>query len=156
MGQVEYSPRAHLIIGTLLGAGGLTMAVAVFRTLLTVANPLQDQSMAGFLMGLLLLFAGISIAQPPGVGFRQYLCGALVVTVFALLFDWIAFMPGARDFHAGASSLHQGAQVNSTLGRVAFGVFAVFCDLFALHAWRVTIRLLMTGSLAKKPAASPE
>lgn len=156
MGQYEYSPRARLIIGTILGAGGLTMAVAVFRTLLTVANPLQDQSMAGFLMGLLLLFVGISIAQPPGVGFRQYLCGALAVTVFALLFDWIAFMPGARDFHTGASSLHQGGQVNSTLGRVAFGVAAVIFDLFALHAWRVTIRLLMTGSTTKKAAATTE
>jgi prepilin signal peptidase PulO-like enzyme (type II secretory pathway) len=156
VGQYEYSPRARLIIGTLLGAGGLAMAVAVFRTLLTVANPLQDQSMAGFLMGLLLLFAGISIAQPPGVGFRQYLCGALAITVFALLFDWIAFMPGARDFHTGASSLRQGAQVNSSLGRVAFGGAAVIFDLFALHAWRVTIRLLVTRSTTRKAAPTPE
>lgn len=156
MGQYEYSPRARLVIGAILAAAGLVTTVAVSRTLLAVANPLTDSNMAGLLMGLLILFAGLSIAQPPGVGVRQYLFGALAVTSLALLFDWVAFMPGARDFHSGSSSLRQGGHVNATFGRVVFGVFAVFCDLFALHAWRLTLRLLMTGSIARKPAASPE
>jgi hypothetical protein len=58
----------------------------------------------------------------------------------ALLFDWVAFAPGPRDFHAGASSIHRGGSVNSTVGRVAFGLFAVFLDLFAIYAWRQTLR----------------
>jgi hypothetical protein len=156
MDQYQYSPRARVVIGALLAVGGVLVTVAACRTLLLVANPLTDSNMAGLLMGLLILFAGVSICQPPGVGVRQYLCGALAITCFALLFDWVAFMPGARDFHAGASSLRQGGHVNATVGRVAFGVFAVFCDLFALHAWRLTMRLLMTGSTARKPAASRE
>ena len=154
MGQYEYSSRARLVIGALLAVCGLLMTAAVFRTLLSVANPLADPNMAGLLMGLLILFAGLSICQPPVGGVRQYLFGALALTCFALLFDWVAFMPGPRDFHSGSSSLRQGGHVNATLGRVAFGVFAVFCDLFALHAWRLTIRLLLTGSVTRKPAAS--
>jgi hypothetical protein len=132
------------------------MTVAACRTLLLVANPLVDSNMAGLLMGLLIVFAGLSICQPPVVGVRQYLFGALAITCFALLFDWVAFMPGARDFHSGSSFIHRGGHVNATFGRVVFGVFAVFCDLFALHAWRLTLRLLMTGSTAKKAGATPE
>jgi hypothetical protein len=156
VGQYEYSSRARLVIGALLAVCGLLMTAAVFRTLLSVASPLADPNMAGLLMGLLVLFAGLSICQPPVAGVRQYLFGALAITCFAVLFDWVAFMPGPRDFHSGSSSLRQGGHVNATLGRVAFGVFAVFCDLFALHAWRLTIRFLLTGSVTRKPAASPE
>jgi hypothetical protein len=156
MGQYQYSARARLVIGVLLAVGGLLMTVAACRTLLLVASPLTDSNMAGLLMGFLILFAGLSICQPPVVGVRQYLFGALAITFFALLFDWVAFMPGARDFHSGSSSLRQGGPVNATFGRVVFGVFAVFCDLFALHAWRLTIRLLMTGSVTRNSAASPE
>jgi hypothetical protein len=90
----------------------------------------------------LILFAGVSISMPPVAGVRQYLFGALAITCMALLFDWVAFVPGPRDFHAGASAIHRGGPVNSTLGRVAFGLFAVFCDLFAFYAWRRTLQQL--------------
>jgi hypothetical protein len=142
MGQYEYSPRARLVIGAALGVSGLIMTVAGFRQLLLVAHPLQSSEMAGVLMGLLILFAGVSICMPPVAGVRQYLFGALAITCMALLFDWVAFVPGPRDFHSGASSIHRGGSVNSTFGRVAFGMFAVFCDLFALYAWRTTFRQL--------------
>jgi hypothetical protein len=92
-------------------------------------------------MGILILFAGVSISMPPAAGVGQYLSGALAITCMALLFDWVAFVPGPRDFHAGSSAIQHGGSVNSTVGRVAFGVFAIFCDLFALYAWRQTIRV---------------
>jgi len=142
MGQYQYSPRVRLVIGAVLGVGGLIMTVAGFRQLLLVAHPLQSSEMAGVLMGFLILFAGVSISMPPVVGVRQYLFGALAITCMALLFDWVAFVPGPRDFHAGSSAIHRGGSVNASFGRVAFGVFAVFCDLFAFYAWRQTIRLL--------------
>jgi hypothetical protein len=47
---------------------------------------------------------------------------------------------------------HPGGPVNSTFGRVVFGVAAILMDLFAFYAWRLSIRLLMTGSEAKKPS----
>jgi hypothetical protein len=68
----------------------------------------------------------------------------------ALLFDWIAFVPGAREFHAGSSASHPGGPVNSTFGRVVFGIGAVLMDLFAFYVWRLAIRLLMTESETKK------
>jgi len=142
MGQYEYSPRVRLVIGAALGVGGLVMTVAGFRQLLFVAHPLQSSEVAGVLMGLLILFAGVSISMPPIAGVRQYLFGALAITCMALLFDWVAFVPGPRDFHTGASAIHRGGSVNSTFGRVVFGIFAVFCDLFAFYAWRKTLRQL--------------
>jgi hypothetical protein len=142
LGQYEYSPRVRLVIGAVLGVGGLIMTVAGFRQLLLVIHPLQSSEMAGVLMGLLILFAGVSISMPPVSGVRQYVFGALAITCMALLFDWVAFAPGPRDFHSGASSIHRGGSVNSTVGRVAFGLFAVLMDLFALYAWRTTLRQL--------------
>jgi hypothetical protein len=132
----------RLVIGAALGVGGLVMTVAGFRQLLFVAHPLQSSEVAGVLMGLLILFAGVSISMPPIAGVRQYLFGALAITCMALLFDWVAFVPGPRDFHTGASAIHRGGSVNSTFGRVVFGIFAVFCDLFAFYAWRKTLRQL--------------
>jgi hypothetical protein len=126
VGQYEYSPRVRLVIGAALGVGGLITTVAGLRQLLVVVHPLQSSEMAGVLMGLLILFSGVSIAMPPVGGIRQYLFGALAITCMALLFDWVAFVPGPRDFHSGASALHRGGSVNSTVGRVAFGLFAVF------------------------------
>jgi hypothetical protein len=142
MGQYEYSPRVRGVIGAVLGVGGLVMTVAGIRQLLLVAHPLQSSEMAGVLMGFLILFAGVSISLPPVAGVRQYLFGALAITCMALLFDWVAFVPGPRDFHSGASAIHRGGSVNSTIGRVAFGLFAVSCDLFAVYAWWKTLRQL--------------
>jgi len=103
------------------------------------------------LIGLCLLFFGAMISLPNVVGFRQRLFLTLTVTCAALLFDWIAFVPGPREFHAGSSASHPGSPVNSTFGRVVFGVVAGLMDLFAVYAWRLSIRLLVTGSDAKKP-----
>jgi hypothetical protein len=142
VGQYEYSPRVRLVIGAALGVGGLIMTVAALRQLLLVIHPLQSSEMAGVLMGLLILFAGVSISMQTVGGVRNYLFGALAITCMALLFDWVAFVPGPRDFHAGASSLHRGGSVNSAVGRVAFGLFAVLLDLFAFYAWWKTLRQL--------------
>lgn len=138
----EYSPRVRLVIGAALAVGGLIMTVAGLRQLLSVAHPLQSSEMAGVLMGFLILFVGVSISMPPVAGVRQYLFGALAITCMALLFDWVAFVPGPRDFHSGASAIHRGGSVSSTFGRLAFGIFAVFCDLFAFYAWWKTLRQL--------------
>jgi hypothetical protein len=140
MGQYELSPRVRLAIGVALGVGGLVMTVAGIRQLLLSANPLQSPEMAGVLMGLVVLFSGVSIALPPVASVQRYVFGALVITCMALLFDWVAFAPGPRDFHTGASAINRGGSVSSTFGRVAFGLGAIFFNLFAFHAWRETLR----------------
>jgi hypothetical protein len=142
LSQYQYSQRARLIIGALLGLAGLVVTIAGVRQLLMAAHPLQSPEMAGVLMGLLLLSSGISVSMPPEGARGQYLSAAFAITCMALLFDWVAFVPGPRDFHSGNSSLHRGASVNSTVGRVAFGLGAVLFDLFAIYVWRKALRQL--------------
>jgi hypothetical protein len=153
MQQNQVSRGVRLVIGMLLGTAGLILTVAQVRFDFKTANPWQSTEMAGVLMGLCVMFCGVSISMPPVEGFPQRLFGALTITCMALLFDWVAFVPGPRDFHAGASSLHRGGSVNSGFGRVVFGIAALLMDLFALYAWRVTIRVLRTGLARKREDA---
>jgi len=95
-------------------------------------------------MGLCILFAGVSVSMRPAQAFPQYLFGALTITFLALCFDWVAFIPGPRAFHSGASSLRQGGSVNASVGRVAFAIVAILMDLFVVYAWRATLRSLTT------------
>ncbi len=152
--QNEASPRMRIAIGTVLGTVGLAGAMVGFRKLLLAWSPLQDEAMAMTLIGLCILFFGVMISLPNVVGFRQRLFLALSVTCMALAFDWVAFIPGPREFyaHAGSAAVHVGAPVSSTLGRVAFGIVAVMMDFFAFYAWRLSLRLLMTGTEAEKSA----
>jgi hypothetical protein len=138
-------------LGIALGIGGIGIAVVGFRNLMLAANPLSDESTPLILVGLCVLFMGVTIGLPNVVGFPQRVFLALTVTCMALAFDWIAFIPGPREFYAGSSAAHPGGAVNSTFGRVVFGLAAVLMDLFAFYAWRLSIRILMTGSETKKP-----
>lgn len=157
MTQDEVSPRMRIALGTVLGIAGLAAALVGSRKLLLAWNPLQDEAMAMTLVGLCILFFGAMITLPNVVGFPQRLFLALSVTCMALAFDWVAFIPGPREFHAyaGSAAGHVGAPVNSTVGRVAFGIVALMMDFFAFYAWRLSLRLLMTQTEAKKsPDAS--
>jgi hypothetical protein len=151
MAQNEASPRVRLALGTALSIGGLVIAIVSFRKLQLAAIPLQDAAMSLMLVGLCILFFGATISLHNVVGFRQRLFLALAVSCMALAFDWIAFVPGPREFHSGSSASHPGGPVNSTFGRVVFGVVAVLMDLFTVYVWRLSIRLLRTGSEAKSP-----
>jgi hypothetical protein len=152
MAQDEASPRMRIALGTALGIGGLGIVIVSIRKLLLATNPLQDEAMSLTLVGLCIPFFGATLSLPNVVGFRQRLFLALTVTCMALVFDWIAFVPGPREFHAGSSASHPGGPVNSTFGRVVFGVVAVLMDVFALYVWRLSIRLLMTKADANNPA----
>jgi hypothetical protein len=151
MAQDEASPRMRIALGMALGIGGLSIAIVCIRKFLLAANPMQHDAMPLTLVGLCILFFGATISLPNVVGFRQRLFLALTVTCMALVFDWIAFVPGPREFHTGSSASHPGGPVNSTFGRVIFGAVAVLMDLFAFYVWRLAIRLLMTGSETRKP-----
>jgi len=151
MAENQLSPGMRKAISIALVVAGLGVAIAGVLNLMAAAKPLSDQATPLTLVGLCVLFMGATIGLPNVVGFPQRVFLALTVTCMALVFDWIAFVPGAREFHAGSSAAHPGGQVNSTFGRVVFGVVAVLMDLFAFYAWRLSIRLLMTGSEVKKP-----
>jgi hypothetical protein len=148
------SPGFRMALGAILGVAGVSLVIVSFRHLLLVTNALQDQSMLGTLLGVCLVFFGVTILLPQEVSVRQRLFQALAVTSMALMFDWIAFVPGPREFHAGSSASHPGVVVNSTFGRVVFGAGAVLMDLFAFYMWQLSIRLLLTGSEVKQRAAT--
>jgi hypothetical protein len=137
-----------MALGTILGIAGLACAFAGARSVMHAVNPVRDEAMSELLLGLCILFFGATLFLPPVVAFAQQALGALGVTFMALLFDWIAFVPGQRAFRAGASAAHPGGPVSSSVGRVAFGFGAVFMDLFVIYAWQTAIKLL-----AKKPDA---
>ena len=46
----------------------------------------------------MFVFAGILMALPPQYRKWQNLLATLVITCFALTFDWVAFGPGERRF----------------------------------------------------------
>jgi hypothetical protein len=48
--------------------------------------------------GLMFVFAGILIALPPEYTKWRNLLATLVITCFAVTFDWVAFGPGERRF----------------------------------------------------------
>ena len=66
----------------------------------------------------------------------------------SLTFSFVGMEP--REFNIGSSASHPGGRMNSTFGRVVFGVVAVLMDVFAFYVWRLAIRLLRTGSETKK------
>jgi hypothetical protein len=51
------------------------------------------------------------------------LCGLAIVTCFALIFTWVGFAPGKREFSGGVPMI--GADANNALGRFVFGAFGV-------------------------------
>ena len=134
-------------LGTILVIAGLACGIAGFRNVLHAVHPIMDDAMSELLLGLCVLCFGAAIFGSPAVAnVRQQFLGALAITSMALLFDWIAFVPGQRAFRAGASAVHAGGPVSSAVGRVAFGFGAVFMDLFAIYAWQTAIRLLAKRS----------
>jgi hypothetical protein len=145
------SPGLRFALGTILVIAGLACAIAGVRDLRHAVHPLEDVAMSEFLLGLCVLTFGAATFGQPIANVRQRFLGALAVTSMALLFDWIAFVPGPRAFHAGASASHPGQAVSSTVGRVAFGIGAVLFDLAAVYAWRVAIRALGTVSGIEQP-----
>ncbi|GEM_PF-5167023 len=145
------SPGLRFVVGTILMMAGLACAVAGVRDLRHAVHPVEDAAMSEFLVGLCVLAFGAATFGQPVANVRQRFLGALAVTSMALLFDWIAFVPGPRSFHAGASASHPGQAVSSTVGRVAFGIGAVLFDLAVVYAWGVAIRALRTDSGIEQP-----
>ncbi len=87
--------------------------------------------------GACFVFIGTALAVPQDdVRLRGLLLG-LMVTALAIVFDWVAFGPGERQFSGGiafaGSSMH--APSSEMSGRVAFGIAAVLLDAFAVFGW---------------------
>jgi hypothetical protein len=151
----EASVGFRRALGAIFVVAGILFAVFTSRVLLRAAAPLQDEALAGLLLALCLVFAGGLLAFPNGGAFQQRLLQVLLVTSMALLFDWVAFAPGPRQFATGASASHPGAAVKAKFGREVFAVGAVLMDLLACYLWSVTIAVLRPGSRDRRPVKEP-
>jgi hypothetical protein len=134
------SPHAKVYVGAVCAAMGLlTLGIGTHAAL-----NLQHAKADDFMYvpaALAFVFAGALLALPPQRKGLTRLIGALLITSFAVTFDWIAFGPGERHFSGGVSfgGLGVGTRPGELFGRAMFGIGAVIADLVALVLW---VRLL--------------
>jgi len=84
--------------------------------------------------GMMFVFAGLVIPASqsysggePTLWIR--LIGLLIMVCFALVFNWVAFGPGEREFTTSVNGLVV-ENSGETFGRSVFGFFAVLVDLW--------------------------
>ncbi len=88
--------------------------------------------------GLLLLVNQVDTrAATPLQHLTQFLLAGVLLTLFALILNWIAFFPGEREFGGSFSlfflTISSGSE--ALLGRLCFGLGAVFLDAISLWHW---------------------
>jgi hypothetical protein len=134
------SPRAKIYVGAACVAMGLLTLAIGTHSALNARHATADNYMY-VPAALAFVFAGALVALPPRRSALTRLLGALLITSFAVTFDWIAFAPGERHFSGGISfgGLGVGARPGELFGRAMFGIGAVIADLVAIVLW---VRLL--------------
>jgi hypothetical protein len=137
MAQNELSRGGAIALGLALGLTGLCFLGLGVEGMLREREPLASDHALGIPLGLIFVFSGALLLWPQSPERPRHALGALVVTSFALAFDWIAFGPGRRSFSAGGSAGGLGATAGAgeTVGRVAFGVGAILFDACAAVLW---------------------
>ena len=98
--------------------------------------------------GGVFMLAGIMIALPPTMLRVQQFLGAVLLSLFASIFGWIAFGPGPRAFSGSVSfgSISTAAPSDASAGRFVFGIAAVLIGLCAVFAWVKWLRALFAQS----------
>lgn len=142
-----------LAMGLLFAAMGLVVTgLAVDRAI--YADPFTADNLMGVPAGLMFVFAGVLIGLPPEYTRWRALLGTLVVTCFALTFDWVAFGPGERKFNGSFVGI--GFVPSELMGRICFGFFAVVLDICAVAMWIDQLRRTFGSSDAESSRlASP-
>ena len=126
------APRGGRVLGFLVGALGLAMTGAAIHGSV-YADPFVADNLIGLPIGLMFLFAGILVGLPSQYIQSRNLLAALLITCFAITFDWVAFGPGERHFTG--SIMGFGFIPGELMGRIAFGAFAVILDVVAITMW---------------------
>jgi hypothetical protein len=137
--------REQPVLGIAVAAMGLLVAgEGVYGA--TQANPFNADSLMAVPAGLMFVFAGILVGLPPDSKWRNLLA-TLLITCFALTFDWVAFGPGEREFMGSIGGF--GFVSSEWVGRALFGAFAVVLDIIAIGMW--SGRWAQQGSQTIKP-----
>jgi hypothetical protein len=124
--------RGTLTFGLLFaGVGVMITGFALYGAV--HANPFTADRLMAVPAGLMFLFAGILIALPPAYTKWRSLLATLVITCFALTFDWVAFGPGERRFTGSIGGI--GFIPGEMMGRAFFGLIALVLDVCAVAMW---------------------
>jgi hypothetical protein len=124
--------RGGLGVGLACAAMGLLLVGIVIHGAIH-ADAFTADSLMGVPAGLMFVFAGIFMALPPEYKKWRDLLATLLITCFALTFDWVAFGSGERRF--SGSFVGIGFVPSEFLGRASFGVCAVVLDIWAIAMW---------------------
>jgi hypothetical protein len=143
--------RGGLAFGSMFAATGL-MVIGLAVNGAVHADPFTADKLMGVPAGLMFVFAGVLIGSPPEYTRWRALLATLVVTCFALTFDWVAFGPGERKFSGSIVGI--GFVPSELMGRVSFGFCAVLLDIWAVAMWIDQFRQTL-GSSSPEQALEP-
>jgi len=136
--EAPVDPNApHVGWGIFAASLGLVIiGVAGYRLATVVQHPKPDDFIV-VPAGLMFFFAGVLMALPAHWARSRSILSALLMTAFAVTFDWVAFGPGERHFSGGFSAgfLGTGFSPGQLTGRIAFGLFGVVTTVLAVMAW---------------------
>jgi len=141
-------PRGQIALGLMVMAAGLSCTALAASYLGAPPDRFVLDKVAGLVGGLSFVFGGAILVVPERFTGTRALAGALMVTSFALLYDWAAFGPGERHLHGSVPFLHTGvaSPLSEMSGQILFAIGAVLFNLMALWAW---VRARRAGG--KKP-----
>jgi hypothetical protein len=136
----DTSGRA-LGLGLVVAALGATVSgAATYRAIHAV--PFAADNWMGVPAGLIFLIGGILLTLPPEYNKWRNWLATLLISCFALTFDWVAFGPGEREF--GVSINGFGLFIpGEMVGRAAFGFFGVMVSICAAAMWIGQFRQLL-------------
>ncbi len=136
----------RIALGVISAAIGFVVIGTAVNAAIHAADAFTTERIIAVPAGLIFVLGGALVALPPGSWRWQSVLSALLITCFAVTFDWVAFGPGERRFGGGVSlGAHVGAgfPVGEFFGRAAFGVAAIVLDIFAIIVWISHCRRLL-------------
>jgi hypothetical protein len=125
-------PIAKMAAGFVVASIGI--ALAVTGAFEADSDP---RALIGVPAGLIFVFGGALILLPRTYARGQLPLVALTVTSLAVVFNWVAFGPGEREF-AGPLSSGGGTATGAAremTGRLFYGFIALIMDIAALGLW---------------------
>jgi hypothetical protein len=136
----DTSGRA-LGLGLVVAAIGATVSVAaVYRAVHAI--PFAADNWMGVPAGLIFVFGGILLTLPPEYNKWRNWLATLVISCFALTFDWVAFGPGEREFSGSINGF--GLFIpGEMVGRAGFGFFGLIVSIVAVGMWMGRFRQVL-------------
>jgi hypothetical protein len=140
------SRGGRIALGFISAAIGLVVIGTAVNTAIHATDSFTSERLMAVPAGLIFVLGGALVALPPGGRQWRGALSALLVSCFAVTFDWVAFGPGERKFGGGISlgaNVGAGFPVGEFIGRAVFGVAAIVLDIFAVIVWISHCRRLL-------------